>query len=112
MCAWRKRRTRSIVRCFSSSGSFHGNTVISALGASEATSVEACRWWSPCRIVPAMLRLVLALPRVAADCARSNCARPRRAPCVRCEHGRMNDNYADAPLWMRPHRPHVPHGKQ
>ena len=37
MCAWRKRRTRSIVRCFSSSGSFHGNTVISALGASEAT---------------------------------------------------------------------------
>jgi len=36
MCAWRKRRTRSIVRCFSSSGSFHGNTVISALGASKA----------------------------------------------------------------------------
>ena len=40
MCARRKRRTRSIVRCFSSSGSFHGNTVISALGASEATSIE------------------------------------------------------------------------
>ena len=35
-------RTRLIVRCFSSSGSFHGNTVISAFGASEATSIEVC----------------------------------------------------------------------
>src|ERR1700751_1633947 len=34
-CVVKKRRTRSIVRCFSSSGSFHGNTVISAFGASE-----------------------------------------------------------------------------
>jgi hypothetical protein len=41
-CAFKKRRTRSIVRCFSSSGSFHGNTVISAFGASEATSIEVC----------------------------------------------------------------------
>jgi len=41
-CVFRKRRTRSIVRCFSSSGSFHGNTVISAFGASEATSIEVC----------------------------------------------------------------------
>ena len=31
--ACKKRRTRSIVRCFSSSGSFHGYTVISAFGA-------------------------------------------------------------------------------
>ena len=37
-----KRRTRSIVRCFSSAGSFHGYTVISAFGASEATSIEVC----------------------------------------------------------------------
>src|SRR6266478_5326340 len=41
-CAFKKRRTRSIVRCFSSSGSFHGYTVISAFGASEATSIEVC----------------------------------------------------------------------
>ena len=41
-CAFRKRRTRLIVRCFNSSGSFHGNTVISAFGASEATSIEVC----------------------------------------------------------------------
>src|SRR5262245_28381109 len=41
-CACKKRRTRSIVRCFSSSGSFHGYTVISAFGASEATSIEVC----------------------------------------------------------------------
>jgi transposase-like protein len=34
----------------------------------------------------------------------------RRRPVT--QHGRMNDDYADAPLWMRPHRPHVPHGKQ
>ena len=39
-CAFRKPRTRLIVRCFNSSGSFHGNTVISAFGASEATSIE------------------------------------------------------------------------
>ena len=42
MCDRRKRRTRSIVCCFSSSGSFHGNTVISALGAKEATSIDVC----------------------------------------------------------------------
>ena len=36
------RRTRSMVRRFNSSGSFHGNTVISALGASEATSTDVC----------------------------------------------------------------------
>jgi len=30
-----------IVRCFSASGSFHGYTVISAFGASEATSIES-----------------------------------------------------------------------
>src|SRR5262249_48220368 len=41
-CAFKKRRTRSIVRCFSSAGSFHGYTVISAFGASEATSIEVC----------------------------------------------------------------------
>ncbi len=32
--------TRSIVRFFSSAGDVHGKTVISALGASEATSTE------------------------------------------------------------------------
>ena len=42
MCARRKRRTRSIVRSFNSAGSFHGKTVISAFGASEATSIEVC----------------------------------------------------------------------
>jgi hypothetical protein len=41
-CAFKKLRTRLMVRCFSSSGSFHGNTVISAFGASEATSIEVC----------------------------------------------------------------------
>ena len=40
--AFKKRRTRSIVRCFSSAGSFYGYTVISACGASEATSIEVC----------------------------------------------------------------------
>jgi hypothetical protein len=42
-CAFNKLRTRLIVRCLSSSGSFHGNTVISAFGASEGTSIEVCR---------------------------------------------------------------------
>ena len=37
-----KRRTRAIVRCFSSAGSFHGYTVDPACGASEATSIEVC----------------------------------------------------------------------
>ena len=37
-----KRRTLSIVRCFSSSGSFQGNTAMSAFQASEATSTEVC----------------------------------------------------------------------
>src|SRR6516164_1038354 len=42
MCDLRNVRTRLIVRCFNSSGSFHGNTVISAFGASDATSIEVC----------------------------------------------------------------------
>ncbi len=38
-------RTRVIVRAFSSAGSFHGNTVISAFGHNEATSTELwCGW--------------------------------------------------------------------
>ena len=41
-CACKNRRTRSIVRCFSSAGSFHGYTVISAFGASDATSIDVC----------------------------------------------------------------------
>src|SRR5262249_45951318 len=41
-CARRKLRTRLIVRSFSSAGSRHGKTVISAFGASEATSIEVC----------------------------------------------------------------------
>src|SRR6516162_1979749 len=41
-CALRKLRTRLIVRSFRSAGSLHGNTVISALGAREATSIEVC----------------------------------------------------------------------
>lgn len=45
-CALRKRRTLPIVRSFSSGGSRHGNTVISALGASEATSIEVCSGWA------------------------------------------------------------------
>jgi len=39
-CVWIKLRTRSIVRSFSSGGDFQGNTVISAFGASEATSTD------------------------------------------------------------------------
>src|SRR5262249_21306865 len=41
-CALRKLRTRLIVRSLRSVGSLHGNTVISAFGASEATSTEVC----------------------------------------------------------------------
>ena len=41
-CALRKGRTFLIMRCLSSSGSRHGKTVISAFGASEATSIEVC----------------------------------------------------------------------
>jgi hypothetical protein len=36
----RNARTRLIVRALSSGGSRHGKTVISALGASDATSIE------------------------------------------------------------------------
>ena len=36
-----------MVRAFSSGGSFQGNTVISAFGASEATSIET---WSGCAV--------------------------------------------------------------
>src|SRR5262245_35440660 len=39
-CDLRKVRTRLIVRALSSGGSRHGKTVISALGASDATSIE------------------------------------------------------------------------
>ena len=45
-CAWRNLRTRSIVRAFSSGGSRHGNTVISAFGQSEATSTEDTSGWA------------------------------------------------------------------
>ncbi len=41
-CVRMNRRTRSIVRSFSSGGVFQGKTVISAFGASEATSIEVC----------------------------------------------------------------------
>src|SRR5207253_10323006 len=41
-CALRKLRTLLMMRCLSSSGSLHGKTVISELGASEATSMEVC----------------------------------------------------------------------
>src|ERR1700730_18356184 len=41
-CALRKLRTRLIVRSLRSAGSLHGNTVISAFGAREATSIEVC----------------------------------------------------------------------
>src|SRR5438270_8220242 len=42
ICDLRKVRTRLIVRALSSGGSRHGQTVISELGASEATSIEVC----------------------------------------------------------------------
>src|SRR5215471_8610090 len=42
MCDLRNERTRLIVRALSSGGSRHGKTVISALGASDATSIEVC----------------------------------------------------------------------
>ena len=35
-----------MVRAFSSGGSFQGNTVISAFGQSEATSIEATSGWA------------------------------------------------------------------
>src|SRR4051794_16190095 len=38
----RNVRTRLIVRALSSGGSRHGKTVISALGASDATSIDVC----------------------------------------------------------------------
>src|ERR1700752_4153763 len=44
-CRFRKVRARLMVRAFSSGGSFQGNTVISAFGASEAMSIET---WSGC----------------------------------------------------------------
>ena len=40
MCDLRNVRTRLIVRALSSGGSRNGKTVISALGASDATSIE------------------------------------------------------------------------
>src|SRR5438874_4657391 len=41
-CDLRKARTLLIMRCLSSLCSRHGKTVISALGASDATSIEVC----------------------------------------------------------------------
>src|SRR5215831_4403899 len=46
-CRFRKVRARLMVRAFSSGGSFQGNTVISAFGASEAMSIET---WSGCAV--------------------------------------------------------------
>ena len=40
MWVFKKLRTRSVVRTFSSAGSFQGKTVISAFGAKEATSID------------------------------------------------------------------------
>jgi len=42
ICDLRKVRTRLIVRALSSGGSRHGKTLISAFGASDATSIEVC----------------------------------------------------------------------
>ena len=42
-CVWMNVRTRLTVRSFRSGGDFHGKTVISAFGASEATSTDV--WW-------------------------------------------------------------------
>src|SRR3984893_3400280 len=42
ICELRKVRTRLIVRALTSEGSRHGKTVISAFGASDATSIEVC----------------------------------------------------------------------
>src|ERR1700730_1236679 len=42
ICDLRKVRTRLIVRALSSGGSRHGKTMISAFGASDATSIEVC----------------------------------------------------------------------
>ena len=39
-CRFRKVRARLMVRAFRSGGSFQGNTVISAFGASEAMSID------------------------------------------------------------------------
>src|SRR5436309_2243205 len=41
-CDLRKARTRLIIRALSSGGSRHGKTVISELGASDATSIDVC----------------------------------------------------------------------
>src|SRR5262249_60258794 len=46
-CRFRKVRARLMVRAFSSGGSFQGNTVISAFGASEAMPMET---WSGCAV--------------------------------------------------------------
>jgi hypothetical protein len=46
-CRFRKARARLMVRAFRSGGSFQGNTVISAFGASEAISIET---WSGCAV--------------------------------------------------------------
>src|SRR6185295_12862608 len=46
-CRFRKVLARLMVRAFSSGGSFQGNTVISAFGASEAMSIET---WSGCAV--------------------------------------------------------------
>src|SRR4029077_6442000 len=46
-CRFRRVRARLMVRAFSSGGSFQGNTVISAFGASEAMSIET---WSGCAV--------------------------------------------------------------
>jgi hypothetical protein len=45
-CARRKLRTRLIVLAFSSRGSRHGKTVISAFGQNEATSTEDTSGWA------------------------------------------------------------------
>src|SRR6516225_8238377 len=46
-CRFRNVRARLMVRAFNSGGSFQGNTVISAFGASEAMSIET---WSGCAV--------------------------------------------------------------
>src|ERR1700736_354187 len=76
ICDLRKVRTRLIVRALSSGGSRHGKTVISAFGASDATSIEV---WSGCD-GPAELGDGVDAPRrhLCAKVTVSNCHRRRR----------------------------------
>ena len=114
-CPRKNPRTCSIVPAFSSGGSRHGNTVISARGANAATSIDACNGcagvasgstsigvWHPCDELPrhAVNKVRPRAIQLRADTPRSSPSSRRAAACeapAPTRHGQTDTSRPDRP---------------